>query len=362
MIKKFIFLMASFISLAAFSQAPIRGVWITNTGSTVLNSRQQIRDAVMQCKDQGLTDLFMVVWNNGKTMFPSQVMEQYVKQAQDPVFKGRDPLQEMIEEAHAVGLRVHAWMEFGFSYSYKDSLSVWNKTYPGWAGRNAKGHLLQKNGFYWWNALHPGPRQFLKELVEEIVMRYDIDGIQGDDRMPAMPSEGGYESETVHAYGNNGGDQQGALDPKQADWVQWRADKLSAFGQEIYQLVKSHKATCLVTWSPSIYPWSKQEYLQDWPTWLRDGYADYIFPQLYRYNADAYEKLLQELNQQLTADQRRKVFPGLLTSLGDGYQASRTLLNRFIELNRTYGYNGEVFFYYETLNRLSGSLYTETTK
>lgn len=343
----------------AQAQAPIRGIWLTNSGSEVLNSRQQIREAVMQCKDQGLSDLFMVVWNNGKTMFPSEVMTQYVGVGQDPAYKNRDPLQEMIEEAHSVGLRVHAWMEFGFSYSYKDSLSVWNKTYPGWSGRNAKGHLLQKNGFYWWNALHPGPRQFLKELVEEIVMRYDIDGIQGDDRLPAMPSEGGYESETVHAYGNQGGDQQGALDPKQEDWVQWRADKLSAFGQEIYQLVKSHKPACLVTWSPSIYPWSKQEYLQDWPTWLRDGYADYVFPQLYRYNEQAYQQLLKDLNALLTPDQKRKVFPGVLTSLGDGYQASRTLLNRFIALNREYGYNGEVFFYYETLNRLSGPLYAD---
>jgi uncharacterized lipoprotein YddW (UPF0748 family) len=362
MIKKLFFITALWITSSVYAQEPIRGIWITNSGSTVLNSRQQIRDAVLQCKDQGLTDLFMVVWNNGKTMFPSQVMSQYVGQMQDPVYKQRDPLQEMIEEAHAVGLRVHAWLEFGFSYSYKDSLSVWNKKFPDWAGRNAKGHLLQKNGFYWWNALHPGPQQFLKELVEEIVTRYDIDGIQGDDRLPAMPSEGGYEVATVAEYGNTGGDQRGALNPKQEEWLQWRADKLSAFGQQLYQLVKSHKPTCWVTWSPSIYPWSKQEYLQDWPAWLRGGYADYIFPQLYRYNAEAYEQLLKDLTNQLTADQRRKVFPGVLTSLGDGYQASRILLNRFIELNRAYGYTGEVFFYYETLNRITGSLYTDQNK
>ncbi len=360
--KKFFFVIGIFLSIAVSAQTPIRGVWVTNSGSSVLNSRQQIRDAVLQCRDQGLTDLFMVVWNNGKTMFPSQVMWQYVEQMQDPAYKGRDPLQEMIEEAHAVGLRVHAWLEFGFSYSYKDSLSVWNKKYPDWAGRNAKGHLLQKNGFYWWNALHPGPQQFLKELVEEIVTKYDIDGIQGDDRLPAMPSEGGYELSTVKEFGNTGGDQRAAIDPKQEEWLQWRADKLSSFGQQLYQLVKSLKQNCLVTWSPSIYPWSKQEYLQDWPTWLREGYADYVFPQLYRYNAEAYEKLLKDLNDQIPADQRRKIFPGVLTSLGDGYQASRTLLDRFIQLNRNYGYEGEVFFYFETLNRLSGPLYTTPSK
>ena len=357
--KRLSLILTLFVSLIVHAQDPIRGVWITNTGSSVLNSRLQIREAVMQCKDQGLTDLFMVVWNNGKTMFPSQVMSQYVGQAQDPVFTGRDPLQEMIEEAHAVGLRVHAWMEFGFSYSYKDSNSIWNKKYPTWAGRNAAGNLLQKNGFYWWNALHTGPQQFLSELIEEIVLRYDIDGIQGDDRLPAMPSEGGYESETVGAYGNHGGDQRAALNAKQTDWVQWRADKLSQFASQLYQKVKSTKPACWVTWSPSIYPWSKQEYLQDWPAWLRDGYADYVFPQLYRYNAAAYEQLLKDLNAQLTPDQKKKVFPGVLTSLGDGYQASRSLLDQFISLNRAYGYAGEVFFYYETLNRISGPLYTD---
>ncbi len=360
--KRILFFLLLFASFSTLAQDPIRGIWVTNSGSTVLNSRQSIRDAVMQCKGQGLTDLFMVVWNNGKTMFPSQVMQQYIEQPQDPVYKGRDPLQEMIEEAHTVGLRVHAWFEFGFSYSYKDSNSVWNKKYPEWAGRNAKGHLLQKNGFYWWNALHPGPQQFLRELVEELVSRYDIDGIQGDDRMPAMPSEGGYELSTISEYGNVGGDQRAALNPKQEEWLQWRADRLSAFGKDVYQAVKALKPAVWVTWSPSIYPWSKQEYLQDWPAWLRDGYADYIFPQLYRYNADAYEQLLKDLNAQIPSDQRRKIFPGVLTSLGDGYQANRTLLNRFIELNRQYGYNGEVFFYYETLNRISGSLYPDQSK
>lgn len=357
--KRFILFVALFVSWFAKAQEPIRGIWLTNTGSSVLNSRQQIREAVMQCKDQGLSDLFMVVWNNGKTMFPSQVMSQYLGQEQDPLYKGRDPLQEMIEEAHAVGLRVHAWLEFGFSYSYKDSNSIWNKKYPDWAGRNASGNLLQKNGFFWWNALHPGPQQFISDLVDEIVLRYDIDGIQGDDRLPAMPSHGGYEQETISAYGNHGGDQRAALDPKQTDWVQWRADRLSQFASQLYSRVKATKPTCWVTWSPSIYPWSKQEYLQDWPAWLRDGYADYVFPQLYRYNAAAYEQLLKDLDAQLTPEQKRKVFPGVLTSLGDGYQANSVLLDQFIALNRQYGYLGEVFFYYETLNRISGRLYAD---
>jgi uncharacterized lipoprotein YddW (UPF0748 family) len=248
-------------------------------------------------------------------------------------------------------------MEFGFSYSYKDSNSIWNKKYPTWAGRNAAGNLLQKNGFYWWNALHAGPQQFLSELIEEIVLRYDIDGIQGDDRLPAMPSEGGYESETVGAYGNHGGDQRAALNAKQTDWVQWRADKLSQFASQLYQKVKSTKPACWVTWSPSIYPWSLEEYLQDWPTWLKEGYADFIIPQVYRYKIDAYEQTLKAIDTQVPAEFKNRIFPGMLTSLGDGYRADKNMLNSMITINRKYGYMGEVYFYYETIREATDPLY-----
>ena len=116
----------------------------------------------------------------------------------------------------------------------------------------------------------------------------------------------------------------------------------------------------MVSWAPSIYPWSRDEYLQNWPQWLNGGYADYIIPQLYRYKIDAYEKVLKELSNMLPETQRHKVFPGILTSLGDGaYQSSRELTNQMLQLNRKYGFKGEVFFYYETLNRLKGKLYQD---
>ena len=36
--------------------------------------------------------------------------------------------------------------------------------------------------------------------ILEVVKNYDIDGIQGDDRLPAMPAEGGYDAYTRNAY------------------------------------------------------------------------------------------------------------------------------------------------------------------
>jgi len=357
----FFFLFLSGLVKQAIAQPatpePVRGVWITNVASDALRSREQIQKTVRNCKEYGFNHLFVVVWNGGYTLYPSRVQKKHIGIAQDPAFAGRDPLREMIEEAHKQGIKVHAWFEFGFSYAYRDSNNRWLQRYPAWAGRNNKGDLLQKNGFYWWNALHPGPQKLVVSLIKEVVKNYEVDGVQGDDRLPAMPSEGGYDPYTVGQYARAHGGVLPPSDPKQKQWLQWRADQLSSFGRSIYQVVKSIRPGCIVSWAPSIYPWSKEEYLQDWPAWLEGGYADLVFPQLYRYNGKAYESILKQLSEQVPLSLRTKVYPGILTSLGDGYQASDSLMRQFISLNRRYGFEGEVFFYYETLNRIQGSLY-----
>lgn len=330
----------------------MRGTWVTNVASEALNSRENIIKTVRQSKAAGLNHLFVVVWNKGLTIYPSKVLKKYIGVKQDDHYPGRDPLQEMIEEAHKEGIKVHAWFEFGFSYGYKDTSSIWFKRYPAWLGRNNKGELLQKNGFYWWNALHPGPQRLMRELVLEVVKQYDIDGVQGDDRLPAMPAEGGFDAYTASLYKKDKNLGLPFDNPKDEAFLQWKADKLSLFCKSLYEDVKHQRSTCLVSWAPSIYPWSKEQYLQDWPTWLKGGYADFVIPQLYRYKLADYEKILKELSTQVSPSLLKKVYPGILTSLGDGYQASPDMMQQMISLNRKHGFEGEVFFYYETLNRM----------
>lgn len=333
------------------SQQPVRGTWITNVASDALHSKKNIEASVALCKRQGINNIYVVVWNKGLTMYPSAVLEKYIGIRQDP-FYTFDPLQAMIEAAHKENIKVHAWFEFGFSYAYKDSNTIWQQRYPHWAGRNNQGNLLQKNGFFWWNALHPEVQDFMQALVLEVVKNYNVDGIQGDDRLPAMPAEGGYDAWTKKHYRKKSGKEP----PLQHDapaWLQWKADQLSAFGKKLYGAVKKQNPNCIVSWSPSIYPWSKEQYLQDWPEWLNGGYADYVMPQLYRYDIKAYEKILKELQSQVTPEQRKRVFPGILTSLGDGYLVHPEMLNQMIELNRKYGFEGECLFYFESLKKLN---------
>lgn len=146
----FSFLLTIVMVAATAQKVPVvRGTWITNVASTAMKSPENIRQTVAHCKRNGLTDLFVVVWNRGVTMYPSKVVKQYIGIEQDTLYKGFDPLQVFVEEGHKAGLRVHAWFEFGFSYAYKDSSEQqWLKRYPHWVGRDNKGQLLKKNGFF----------------------------------------------------------------------------------------------------------------------------------------------------------------------------------------------------------------------
>ena len=96
--------------------------------------------------------------------------------------------------------------------------------------------IFEKRGvffnFLWWNAINPEPQKLLLDLIKEVVVNYEIDGIQGDDRLPAMPSEGGYDDFTKKLYFDDFGNQP-PLNSKDENWLKWRADKLSEFGNQL---------------------------------------------------------------------------------------------------------------------------------
>ncbi len=202
------------------------------------------------------------------------------------------------------------------------------------------------------NALNSEVQDFILSLILEVVNNYDIDGIQGDDRLPAMPSKGGYNPEIIEEYKN---DFFGNPPPdyfKDYNWVQWRAEKLNDFMKRIYTSVKDVDPDCIVSMSPSIFPWSKEEYLQDWPTWVNFGYTDMIVPQVYRRDSLAYTRTLEAQLRYILPEKLYQFYPGILIRVGDE-QPSEELLQYKLNENRRLGFQGEVFFFYEGLDKYS---------
>lgn len=332
------------------SQAPVRGVWLTNVGSQVLYSRAGIEAAVDRCARSGINHIFVVMWNKGRTLYPSRLMEQTFGLPIDEKLTGRDPLRELLDAARPHHIRVYAWFEYGFAAENRGLGEHILRTKPNWAARNTQGEVLVKNGFRWMNGFDSEVQAFMLGLLSEVVQQYpDLTGIQGDDRLPAMPVESGYNPGIVAAYRAEHHGMAPPANPRDTAWVSWRANRMNAFMKQLRTTLKRVRPSVQIAMAPSIYPFSKTDYLQDWPTWVRNGWVDLVCPQIYRYDIALYRKELGRiLREQVPASEHHRLAPGLLVRL-EGRTFSDDFLRQMIETNRANGVAGELFFYYEGL-------------
>lgn len=326
----------------------IRGVWLTTAASDVLESKQNIKKAMQLLAEAGFNTVFPVVWNNGYTLYPSAVLNKNFGIEIFPPYTGRDILAEVIEEATPLELDVIPWFEYGFIASYKQDGGHIIKEKPEWAGKDKDNQILTKNDFVWMNSLDPEVQDFVLSLFLEVARNYKIAGVQADDRLPAMPSEGGYDQKTKTLYHNQFGEDP-PLDFKTYSWLEWRANILSDFLARLYREVKNINPNLIVSVSPSPYPFGFNEYLQDVPTWINRGIVDLIHPQLYRRYKDEYKGLVDDLVNRFGQKNLSKISPGVLIRSGD-YQITPDTLWQSIRHNRRSGIRGEVLFFFEGLN------------
>lgn len=344
----------------------LRGVWITNVDSDLLSSKQKIAEGMDYLAERGFNLIYPVVWNKGYTLFPSQVALDSIGFEQDPVFASvnRDPLQEIIIEAHRVGIEVIPWFEYGFASVYgQPNGGHIIQANPHWAAKDVDGNIANRNNFYWMNAIHPSVQEFMLGIIGESIDNYDIDGIQGDDRLPAMSSTAGYSEYTKQLYRD---EHEGNEPPAQydnVDFLAWKANKLTQFAGDLYSTVKDKDSTLTLSLSPSIYSFSYDNYLQDWPTWLDSGFVDIIHPQAYRYDVAGYKGIIRNmLGQQPFSSQgyihrffRPQIFPGVLIKAGGTFNDADYVLEA-IDYNRLYDLKGEVYFFFEGLDEKNNDL------
>ena len=331
-------------------EGAIRGVWIPTPDHTnFFNTRATIDSQLRELADAGINTVFVVMWNQGRTFYPSRVLKDFTGVEIDERMRGRDPLQEIIDAAKPLGIKVFAWFEFGFATDMNGGKGreIAEKK-PQWVAMNSTGKPVIKNGFRWLNALDGEVQDFMLSLMMEVVEKYDVAGIQGDDRLPAMPSEGGYNSGIVAVYQAGHEGRSPPTNSKDPAWVKWRADRLSQFMSHIYREAKKRKPTIVISMAPSVFPWGRDEYLQDWPNWVKNGWVDSISPQLYRKDFNAYKATLHAITRrQISESDKRRLTPGVLLDVGKNYHASDAFIAEMLEENRREGVTGEIFFFNE---------------
>ncbi len=325
----------------------LRGTWLARDS---LSSREQLAQAMDLLAAARFNTVYVNCWSRGYPLWKSRVFQQETGILSDPGYGSRDVLAEAVLEGHRAGLLVEAWFEYGFC-------GGWDQYYPGrsgkgplfdahpdWLAKSRSGADLFASGslnFFWMAHVHPGPRKLLLDLVREVVQGYDIDGIEFD-RARYPQTDCGYDETTRQVYKKEKGGQEPPADPNQADWMRWRADRLSLWVGDLYRAVKALRPELSVSNAPVTTPYGYVNFLQDYPAWLRDGSLDLAAPQIYRRTASDYRSELQR--QMAAVGNRWQLFPGI-----DSVNPAREDFLSMIQETRQAGLRGLVLWYAESL-------------
>ncbi|QLE57086.1 glycoside hydrolase family 10 protein [Nostoc sp. TCL26-01] len=330
----------------------LRGVWLTNIDSDVLFESDRLKKSLQRLDELNFNTVYPAVWNWGYTLYPSKVAAKVIGKSLDPTpgLQGRDMLKEIVDQGHKRGLTVIPWFEFGFM-APADSLLAKNR--PQWLTNRSDGTRIVKEGTHnrvWLNPFRPDVQQFIQDLIIEIVSNYDIDGIQFDDHF-GLPSELGYDAYTVALYKREHGGKAPAKNPKDTEWVRWRASKITNFMQRVFKAIKAVKKDCLVSVAPNPQRFSYDYFLADWQKWERMGLIEELVLQIYRDDLNVFVKEL-EYPEVKAAKQHIPVSVGILAGLKNRSVPMQQLKTQ-VQKVRDRNFAGVSFFFYETLWNLS---------
>jgi uncharacterized lipoprotein YddW (UPF0748 family) len=323
-------------------------VWLTNIDSRVLFSQQELNHGIQRLAELNFNTLYPSVWNWGYTLYPSEVMEQAIGEPVDPhpALQSRNMLEEAIAEGHRQGLTVIPWFEFGL---LSPSYSELARQHPDWITARQDGSTVVMQGRHprkWLNPFKPEVQDLLVGIIQEVVTRYDVDGIQLDDHF-GMPVELGYDEYTVARYKADHDGDEPPDDPQDPEWMRWRADEITALMGRIVQTVKAINPNCTVSLSPNPHPFAYEYFLQDWATWVENGWLDELIIQVYRNGVESFVNVLDQPDVAEMAD-RLPVGIGILTGLKNR-PTDFGLIEAQVNEVRNRPFAGVSFFFYESL-------------
>ena len=187
-------------------------------------------------------------------------------------------------------------------------------------------------------------QQLISELVLDVVNQYCAEGIQFDDHM-TLPREFGYDPFTVELYRKDTGKTPPA-NPDDPAWVKWRADRLTAFMQQLSQAIRAARPGAIVSISPNYYDFAYKLQLQDWRSWVQQGIADELLIQIYRPDLASY---LPQLSKPEVIEARDRIPTAIALLSGQRNRPTPLpLIQQKVQANRQQGL-GTGFFYLESL-------------
>ncbi|MFG3273746.1 glycoside hydrolase family 10 protein [Streptomyces luteogriseus] len=286
----------------------MRGVWIASvanrdwpskSGLTASQQRAELLTHLDTAAENRLNTVFFQVRPTADAMWPSpyEPWSQYLTgtQGKNP---GWDPLGTAVEEAHARGLHLHAWFNPYRIAVHADPARL-AASHP---ARENPHWVVTYGGKLFYNPGLPEVRAFVEDAMLDAVAKYPVDGVHFDDYFYPYPVAGQTFDDDA-AYDEHGGDF--------PDRAAWRRDNIDLLVRETAERVKEVRPGARFGISP-FGVWRNagtdplgsdtkagvetyDDLHADTRKWVREGWIDYIVPQLYwniGFAAADYAKLL----------------------------------------------------------------------
>ncbi len=273
-----------------------RGVWISSVfnldwpsepGLPVETQKEELITILDNASDLKLNAVVLQVRTMCDALYDSPIepwsywLTGEMGKAPEPYY---DPLAFAVKEAHARGLELHAWIN-----PFRSMTSIKGTPVPKFHITKLFPDITQQSGHI--EVLDPSDdfvRGRVMNIATDLVQRYDIDGLHLDDYFYPYPTGGAYKSsinddKNWNKYVKEGGE---------LNRDDWRRENINTFVRDLYRAVKRSNPACKVGISPSgIWQQNHPESIVglssfhqiyvDSRKWLREGWMDYMSPQLY---------------------------------------------------------------------------------
>lgn len=289
--------------------------WPSQPGLSAATQKAQLRALLDRAAELKLNAILLQVRPASDALYSSEKepWSQFLtgRQGSSP---GYDPLQFAIEEAHARGIELHAWINPFRAATNVNTVLTANhvaKRHPEWTCR--VGSQL------WLDPGEPAAREYVLGVIQDIVRRYDIDGVHIDDYFYPYPRTAGVVSFPDDATWTRYGTKSGL---SRADW---RRDNINDFVRSMYRTVKATKPSVRVgispfgIWRPGVPPTTEAQVdaygqlFADSRKWLAEGWCDYLAPQLYWSIQPAKQSFPVLLEWWRAQSRGKDVWPGIAT-------------------------------------------------
>ncbi|MBK7644500.1 MAG: family 10 glycosylhydrolase [Planctomycetes bacterium] len=268
-------------------RAVTRAMWVTRFD---YKTPTDIEKIAQSCEEAGCNTIIFQVRGNATAFYKSSY-EPWAEQFNftDPGF---DPLEVALAAAHGRNLKLLAWVNvvpaWWGSTKPTDSAQIYNKK-PEWAWYDKSGgrQPLADKFYVSLNPCLPEVREYISNVIEDLVARYPIDGLHLDYmRFPNDPVGGTAkaadyprDNQTVALFK---ADTNKSPDSDPAAWDQWRTEQVTKLVSDIRRTVNQYKPYLEISVAVGPVPEvAKSTHFQDVKTWMKEHLVDVVYPMNY---------------------------------------------------------------------------------